>query len=702
MAALPFFTTTVHAVAVTSITGSSSGVGHTCALTINGNVQCWGYNGTGQLGDGTTTQRLKPVNVKGLSRGSISAVAAGGTHSCALTKSGGVKCWGGNSNSQLGVGTQTTMITTPVDVIGLNSGVIAITAGEDHTCALTIVGAVKCWGSNSFGQLGDGTTTRRATSVNVIGLNSGVAAIAVGTRHSCAITSGGAVKCWGDNGNGQLGDGTTGDGIWKLRLTPVDVIGLGVVVSAVAVGGGHSCALTGGGAVKCWGLNSFGVLGDGTTTTRLTPVDVVGLSSGVIAVLAGYQHTCALLGSGGIKCWGSNGEGQLGDGTTTQRLTPVNVVGLGSSITNITAGSLYTCAITSVATEKCWGENRYGQLGDDTTGDAQNLRLTPVDVLFDRVKNDYNNHGLAGWIWKGEGNGYETQSQIWRLSFPLYSNNWAIPARSYPPQFGDQTNWDIVTTGDFDNDSDADILWRNKTTAQWRVWQMQDGTRVGQNDLAGFDLPHGWQVSGAGDADKDGDDDIILNNTTTGDVMIWKMQNNTVAATHAVGTKAGYVVKRIGDFNMDGDVDLMLSQVSGLDLVVWEIEANNFVQERTFKSNVSGWDLACAGDFDYDGDADILLVNSGTKQEKWFEMQNYTRIAQHVGATNTGFTLLGCGDIDGDGNVDMLWQRSSDDMNRAVLQQNWGGNKQTVYTNPFGGVNPGNAGYGFKYRNNGN
>ena len=308
--------------------GSSVSAGgyHTCALTSSGGVKCWGQNGHGQLGNGTNAWSNVPVNVSGLSSG-VSAISGGYKYTCAVTSGGAVKCWGDNWAGQLGNGTDTDS-NVPVNVSGLSSGVSAISAGSDHTCALTSGGGAKCWGYNGYGSLGNGTDIDYSNvPLDVYGLSSGVIAISAGYDcYSCALTSSGGVKCWGGNWNSQLGNDT----IILYSNVPVNVSGLASGVSAISAGGGHTCALTSGGGAKCWGGNGAGQLGNGTRTGSNVPVNVSGLSSGISAISAGSVHTCALTSGGGAKCWGYNYWGQLGNGTAGSNFdVPVNVIGFG-------------------------------------------------------------------------------------------------------------------------------------------------------------------------------------------------------------------------------------------------------------------------------------------------------------------------------------------------------------------------------------
>ena len=361
----------------------STGSVHACVLTAGGDVKCWGFNGTGMLGDGTKADRKKPVSVTGLPRG-IADVQAAWDHTCALTSGGGVKCWGHNGDGELGDGTKIQRL-QPVGVTGLNSGVQAISLGFDSGCALTTGGGVKCWGYNGNGQLGDGTRSTRKNPVDVFGLTSGVAAIAAGWDHTCALLNSGGVECWGNNAHGEIGDGTHTD-----ALKPVAVSGLSSGVAAVSAGLDHTCALLNTGSVKCWGNNATGELGDGTSNSHKKPVSVFGLSNAA-SISAGANHTCAVTTSGGAKCWGNNASGELGDGTTTTRFNPTNVYRSTGGIDMISAGGWkgagLTCLLTTSGAVKCFGANHGvhglepidshgGQIGDGTTID----RHIPITV----------------------------------------------------------------------------------------------------------------------------------------------------------------------------------------------------------------------------------------------------------------------------------------------------------------------------------
>ena len=245
--------------------------GDTCAIKSGGGLECWGYNGNGEVGDGTHVNRTRPVAVAGLSSGVTAVGIGGGTlgdHSCALTTRGGVECWGYNGDGAVGDGTETNR-SRPVAVSGLSHGVVAIAVGGDHACALTKAGAVECWGNNLFGQLGTGTTDSSDIPVAVSGLTSGVRAIGAGGSDTCALLRNRAVECWGYNGDGELGDGTH-----RYRSVPTPVTGLTGGFAAIAVGTYHSCAQLESGAIKCWGSNDSGDLGDGTAVDRRTPVEV--------------------------------------------------------------------------------------------------------------------------------------------------------------------------------------------------------------------------------------------------------------------------------------------------------------------------------------------------------------------------------------------------------------------------------------------
>jgi alpha-tubulin suppressor-like RCC1 family protein len=414
----------------------SSAIYHTCALLTDGTVRCWGKNVAGQLGDGTRTLRLNPVQVLtgDALQGSdvlsgVVSVSAGGRHTCAVLADGTVRCWGSNVGGSLGVGT-TAIAGSATAVAVLASGtpdddpaapmltdVTQISAGNAHTCALLTSGEVRCWGANRYGQLGVGLTFQQFDSPTSVlasgslgGIDpsdpavplSGVVQVSAGDSHTCALLSSGEVRCWGRNASGELGDGTTG-----MRVNPVPVGGSAALsdVEAIAAGGSHTCALVSGGTVRCWGANDSGALGDGTTTSSLNPTAVLASGApgsdpaspelaGVTRITSGGQHTCALIGGAGdaeVRCWGANASGQLGAGTLVAALNPAGVLAAGSTpgsqnltgVAQVSAGDVHTCASMLDGSSRCWGDNGRGSAqGRLGIGVDVFVRSNPVDVLL--------------------------------------------------------------------------------------------------------------------------------------------------------------------------------------------------------------------------------------------------------------------------------------------------------------------------------
>ena len=303
-------TLTSGVIALTSTTASE------CALLDTGAVKCWGYGGLGFLGDRGTQSTFTPVSVVDLTSG-VKAIAGGENHICALMTSGKVRCWGSNGGWQLGVPGVGQQWTQYVVEIANLAGVTAIAAGGQHTCALMNTGTVKCWGTNSYGEIGNDTNNNSfSTPVDVSNL-SGVVAITAGSNHTCALKSNGQAYCWGRNYNSQLG--IASDGYYNRQVPTLVTVTTGQI-AAISAGYIHTCALLTTGAVKCWGPNWIdGRLGDGNVT-------------GAIAVSAGSSHTCAVLASGAVKCWGANDAGELGNGTTTASYSAVQVTGLTDNV----------------------------------------------------------------------------------------------------------------------------------------------------------------------------------------------------------------------------------------------------------------------------------------------------------------------------------------------------------------------------------
>lgn len=370
--------------ALSGMSNLSAGWSHACA-TLLGDAYCWGFNRNGELGHGTTTDDALPDQVQFAAPGGVDDVAAGNQHSCA-TLIGSVYCWGVNDHGQLGDGG--TMPSSVPVANGVNSA-IGMDAGNAHSCAVGSDGSVQCWGAGSSGQLGNNAFVDAYSPVgvmssagNIVVPLTGVTSVTAGATHSCAVVAG-AARCWGENSNGQLGDGTQAS-----SSIAVAVSGLASSVYAIDAGAQHTCALVDDG-VRCWGLNSSGQLGNGTQTEVHTPA-VVSLAeflplTGAIGIATGSNHSCALV-DGGVMCWGDNAYGELGDGTLTASAYAVAALPAGSGVLEISAGDSYTCASSAVLTW-CWGNGYYGRLGNGSLG--YSVEFVIADSLFrDGFEND--------------------------------------------------------------------------------------------------------------------------------------------------------------------------------------------------------------------------------------------------------------------------------------------------------------------------
>lgn len=357
--------------AAASVTFSAvfTGSRHTCANDTGGVSYCWGFNGDGQLGlaaaaagSGPVFAEPRPLATTGaLTFGEISA---GRHHTCAVTLSNIVYCWGANPDAR-------TEVPDP-------SVFSAVSAGRTHTCGLGLTGLVTCWGSNLAGQLG--SSDPEETEVTVF-LFDPVASVSAGGLHTCAVTIWGDAWCWGFNRDGQVGTS------WFDEYSlPWPVTG-GLSFRAVTAGENHTCGLADDGTAWCWGRNSSGQLGDGSTVESAEPVAVLGGQT-FVALSAGYAHSCGLTTTGEAWCWGRNRDGELGDGSTVDRPEPVRVGG-GLRFSAISAGGgdagispaappAHTCGLTTAQALYCWGSNQFGALGDGSLTD----RTLPAKVLY--------------------------------------------------------------------------------------------------------------------------------------------------------------------------------------------------------------------------------------------------------------------------------------------------------------------------------
>jgi alpha-tubulin suppressor-like RCC1 family protein len=363
---------------LTGINSIRAGESHTCVLFNNGAIRCWGLNTSGQLGYANTISIGD--NEQPYTAGDVALVgvgvklALGNNHTCALLDSGLVRCWGNNAFGQLGYNTTQNVgdgeAIASFGYVNLGGLATKITAGDEHTCALLDTGNVRCWGHNNLGQLGLGHTNNigdneQPYSEPEVNLGGPVKDIVAGGSHTCALMQTGKVRCWGYNFNGQLGNGNTsniGDNELPSTITAVNT---GGNVRQVSAGKSHTCALLETGYIQCWGYNGYGQLGYGNLSSISSPGVDVNAGSPVLQLATGDNHTCALLSTGDIKCWGNGGNGRLGYGNSNQlNAPPAAGVDLdGASAFQVAAGASHTCALLSTGAARCWGNNSHGELG---------------------------------------------------------------------------------------------------------------------------------------------------------------------------------------------------------------------------------------------------------------------------------------------------------------------------------------------------
>jgi alpha-tubulin suppressor-like RCC1 family protein len=397
-----------------NVAKAAGGYVHTLAIKSDGTLWACGGNSRGELGDGTTTDRRTPVQVSGL-RGVVAAAAGGldtSSHSLAVTSDGTVWAWGDNSYGELGDGTTTDHL-SPVQVPSL-TGVASVATGAHFSLALKSDGTVWAWGDNHWGTLGDGTQTQRLSPVRVTGLT-GIVAVAAGESHALAVNSDGTVWAWGTNSNGELGNGSTA----AAYLAPVQALGLTNVI-AVAGGSSFSLAVRSDGTVWSWGYNNYGQLGDTVWPSRNTPAQVSGADA-VVAVAAGSATSLALKSDGTVLAWGY---GAADD--ETNAYSPVPVPGLATA-TSLAVGWWHRLAVESDGTLWGWGSNGSGQLGDAIVREQ-----APTQVS-----------GLAGVTATAAGGGFSFARKSDGTLWSWGANNYSV--------LGDGTNISRSTPGQVSN-----------------------------------------------------------------------------------------------------------------------------------------------------------------------------------------------------------------------------------------------------------
>ncbi|MDB4819411.1 hypothetical protein OAH59_03035 [Euryarchaeota archaeon] len=492
-----------------AISELTAGDYHNCYLDEEDAIYCWGRNNFGQLGDGTNIDSPYPVKVIIPNGSTATSLTAGHAHTCAILDNESLYCWGRNHVGQLGDGT-TLARNIPV-LVNLPSERTAISVSSEgwHGCAILDNSSLYCWGNNNYGQLGDNTNCRyddysngcngnsgKSTPVHVANLPIDRLAVSVitGNLHTCAILDNASLYCWGNNDNGQLGDGTgistcnIQTGICSLEAVAVSLPS-GHSVISIDAGGYFNCIILDNGSLHCWGSNQEGQLGQGSISVSvLSPIEV-SLPSGrlAISVSAGHYHTCIVLSDYELYCFGKNDWGALGDGSYIGRTSPVRVsLPSGSNTTYVSAGEIHTCAEVDNNSIYCWGMNTYYQIGDGTTSHrnipvAVSLTDTDDDGFFDEYDSfpqnsteweDYDNDGI------GNNADLDDDNDNWSDIDEINCNTQPLDPSSIPLDNDVDLLCDLIDEDD-DNDGFEDIIdWAPLDPEEWLD---SDGNGIGDN-----------------------------------------------------------------------------------------------------------------------------------------------------------------------------------------------------------------------------
>jgi alpha-tubulin suppressor-like RCC1 family protein len=358
----------IGAVTNTTFTAVAAGGIWNCGL-VSGAAYCWGFNGYGNLGNNSTTNSSTPVAVAGGL--TFASLTVGEAYTCGVTTGAAAYCWGDDDNGALGNDATGNLFPTPVAVLG-GLTFTSLSAGGDNVCGVATGGAAYCWGDNVVGELGNGSTIISSSKPVSVAGGLNFRSVSAGRDHACGVTTGGAAYCWGDNEYGELGNGPTADTLNDSTVTlgtansstPV-AVARGLSFASLSAGASfYTCGVTTVGAAYCWGQNSSGVLGNGSTTNGSTPVAVAGGLT-FASLSAGASSTCGLTTGGAAYCWGDNSYGQLGDNSTTNSSTPIAVAG-GLTFASLSTGES-TCGVTTGGAAYCWGASEDGQLGNNST-----------------------------------------------------------------------------------------------------------------------------------------------------------------------------------------------------------------------------------------------------------------------------------------------------------------------------------------------